>query len=235
MLAGGAQVSEDGGKSFTRNLQGIEGDFHALWIDPNNSDRFYVANDKGAYATYDRGMQFQMFDNMDISQFYAVTADNRDPYYVYGGLQDSGNWGGPSNSRDFNGILNDHWFKFHSGDGFHTTPDPNDWRTVYTESQNGGIRRLDAMFRQVGNSIRPSPATILNHAEVVAREGAAPAFRYNWSSPFILSPHDSKTLYLGSNYLFKSTDRGESWTIISPDLSTKDAELITAPAGALDG
>jgi photosystem II stability/assembly factor-like uncharacterized protein len=230
MLAGAAQVSEDGGRTFGRNLQGIEGDFHALWIDPNNSARFYVANDKGVYVTYDGGTRFQMFDNMDIGQFYAVTADNRDPYYVYGGLQDSGNWGGPSNSRDFNGVLNDHWFKFHSGDGFHTTVDPNDWRTVYTEAQNGGIRRLDAVFRQEGKSIRPTPGTILNHADVAAKEGKPPAFRYNWSSPLILSPHDSKTLYFGGNYLFKSTDRGETWTLISPDLSTNDPEF-SAPLG----
>jgi hypothetical protein len=112
-----------------------------MWIDPNNSDRFYIANDKGASVTYDRGNRFIMFDNMDIGQFYAVTADNRDPYYLYGGLQDSGNWGGPSNSRDYNGILGDHWFKFHSGDGFHTTVDPEDWRIVYTERQRPPARR----------------------------------------------------------------------------------------------
>jgi photosystem II stability/assembly factor-like uncharacterized protein len=231
VLAGSAQVSEDGGRSFARSLQGIEGDFHALWIDPANSDRFYVGNDKGGYVTYDRGSRFIMFDNMDISQFYAVTADMRDPYYVYGGLQDSGNWGGPSNSRDFNGILNDHWFKFHSGDGFHATPDPEDWRIVYTESQNGGIRRNDGLFRQDGQSIRPTPATTLNQAEVTAREGKAPTFRYNWNTPFILSPHDSKTLYFGSNYLFKSIDRGDTWTLISPDLSTNNPDF-TAPLPA---
>ncbi len=137
-------------------MEGISGDFHALWIDPDNPDLFYVGNDKGAYVTFDLGHHFVMFDNMDIGQFYAVTADNRDPYWVYGGLQDNGNWGGPSNSRDFNGIFNDHWFKFHSGDGFHTTVDPNDWRTVYTESQGGSIRRLDAVFRQQGKSITPT-------------------------------------------------------------------------------
>ena len=227
-----ARVSEDGGRTFSRNLQGIEGDFHAMWIDPNNSDRFYIGNDKGASVTYDRGNRFIMFDNMDIGQFYAVTADNRDPYYLYGGLQDSGNWGGPSNSRDYNGILGDHWFKFHSGDGFHTTVDPDDWRIVYTETQNGGVRRLDAEFRQTGTSVTPRPQTILNYDEVTKREGRAPQFRYNWSSPLILSPHDSKIVYLGSNYLMRSTDRGESWTIISPDLSTNDPDYTTpAPQG----
>jgi photosystem II stability/assembly factor-like uncharacterized protein len=227
-----ARVSEDGGRTFARTLQGIEGDFHTMWIDPNNSDRFYIGNDKGASVTYDRGNRFVMFDNMDIGQFYAVTADNRDPYYLYGGLQDSGNWGGPSNSRDYNGILGDHWFKFHSGDGFHTTVDPDDWRIVYTETQNGSVRRLDAEFRQSGSTVTPRQQTILNYDEVTAREGKAPSFRYNWSSPLILSPHDSKILYLGGNYLMRSTDRGESWSIISPDLSTNDPDYTTpAPPG----
>ena len=227
-----ARVSEDGGRTFARQLNGIEGDFHSMWIDPANSDRFYIGNDKGASVTYDRGATFIMFDNMDIGQYYAITVDNRDPYYIYGGLQDSGNWGGPSNSRDYNGILTDHWFKFHSGDGFHTTVDPEDWTTVFTETQNGSVRRLDADFRQTGTGVTPRPQTILNYDEVTQREGAAPSFRYNWSSPLILSPHDSKTLYLGSNYLMKSTDRGESWSIISPDLSTKDPDYTTpAPPG----
>ena len=227
-----ARVSEDGGRTFARSLTGIEGDFHAMWIDPNNSDRFYIGNDKGASVTYDRGYHFQMFDNMDIGQFYAVTADNRDPYFLYGGLQDSGNWGGPSNSRDYNGILGDHWFKFHSGDGFHTTVDPNDWRTVYTETQNGGLRRLDAEFRQTGKSVTPRQASIVNWDEVTKRDGGAPSLRYNWSAPLILSPHDSKIVYIGGNYLLRSTDRGETWTIISPDLSTKDPDYTTpAPRG----
>jgi photosystem II stability/assembly factor-like uncharacterized protein len=227
-----AQVSEDGGRTFTRNLPGIEGDFHAMWIDPANSDRFYIGNDKGASVTYDGGRTFIMFDNMDIGQFYAVTVDNRDPYHIYGGLQDSGNWGGVSNSRDYNGILGEHWFKFHSGDGFHTTVDPNDWTTVYTETQNGSVRRLDADFRQAGTSVSPRAQTILNMDEITKAEGKAPTMRYNWSSPLILSPHDSKTLYIGSNRLLRSTDRGESWSIISPDLSTNDPDYTTpAPAG----
>ncbi|MEZ4455769.1 MAG: hypothetical protein R2882_04330, partial [Gemmatimonadales bacterium] len=239
VLTGNAQISEDGGRTFVRQMEGISGDFHALWIDPANSDRFYVGNDKGAYATYDGGARFQMFDNMDIGQFYAVTLDNRDPYWAYGGLQDNGNWGGPSNSRDLNGVLNDHWFKFHAGDGFHTTVDPNDWRTVYTEAQGGRIRRLDAVFRQLGRDITPNPTTVLNLAEAVpgvtAGRGPLPrsSFRFNWSTPLILSPHDSKTLYYGGNYLFRSTDRGDTWTIISPDLSTRDTAFANPETGGL--
>ncbi|MGD2068449.1 MAG: hypothetical protein PVI57_07165, partial [Gemmatimonadota bacterium] len=251
VLAGSAQISDDGGRTFSRSMEGISGDFHALWIDPEQPEHFYVGNDKGSYVTFDDGEHFVMFDNMDIGQFYAVTVDNRDPYWVYGGLQDNGNWGGPSNSRDWNGVLNDHWFKFHSGDGFHTTVDPNDWRTVYTEAQGGSIRRLDAVFRQEGGSIRPTPETILNFSEVMPDwrppEGGgagggfggqggglpSPEFRFNWSSPLRLSPHDSHTLLFGGNHLFRSRNRGESWEIISPDLSTRDTAFVNPESGGL--
>ncbi len=251
VLAGSAQLSEDGGRSFDRSLEGIAGDFHALWIDPHQPDRFYVGNDKGSYVTFDGGYHFVMFDNMDIGQFYAVTADMRDPYWVYGGLQDNGNWGGPSNSRDWNGVFNDHWFKFHSGDGFHTSVDPNDWRTVYTEAQGGRIRRLDAVFRQQGKSITPNPSNIVNLDEVLpdyeppatgggsgGRGGGGPSlprehFRFNWSAALRLSPHNSNTIYFGGNYLFRSRDRGDSWEIISPDLSTNDPLLTDRESGGL--
>jgi len=251
VLSGSAQISVDGGRTFERRMDGISGDFHALWLDPNNPDIFYVGNDKGSYVTYDHGYHFVMFDNMDIGQFYAVTADMRDPYYVYGGLQDNGNWGGPSNSRDWNGILNDHWFKFHSGDGFHTTPDPNDWRTVYTESQGGNIRRLDAVFRQQGKSITPNRDNVLNIDEyLVESDEAEPQgggrggfgagnrlprdqFRFNWSSPLILSPHQTTTIYFGGNHVFKSTDRGDSWNIVSSDLSYNDPETTDPESGGL--
>ena len=239
VLATAAHVSEDGGRTFARRLDGIEGDFHALWINPQDSRHFYVGNDKGASVTYDRGQHFVFLDNIDVGQFYAITLDNRDPYWVYGGLQDNGNWGGPSNSRDVNGILTDHWFKFHSGDGFHTTVDPNDWRTVYTESQGGNIRRLDAVFRQVGKSITPTPANVTNLAQYI--QGAPPAdarrlppqFRFNWSTPIILSPHDSHTIYYAGNHVFRCTDRGDTWTIISPDLSTNDPQFQPARVGGL--
>ncbi|HUF50699.1 MAG TPA: hypothetical protein VMN60_07700 [Longimicrobiales bacterium] len=237
VLATAAQVSEDGGRTFSRRLNGIEGDFHAIWLNPANSSHFYVGNDKGASVTYDRGQSFVFLDNMDIGQYYAITLDNRDPYWVYGGLQDNGNWGGPSNSRDVNGILTDHFFKFHSGDGFHTTVDPNDWRTIYTESQGGNIRRLDAVFRQVGRSIVPNPSTITNFAAYAQGAPAGnrlpPSFRFNWSTPIILSPHDSRTIYYAGNHLFRSADRGDTWTIISGDLSTNDPAFQPERIGGL--
>ena len=255
VLATTAQVSETGGRSFARSLDGIAGDFHALWIDPANSDRLYVGDDKGAYVSYDGGRRFIMFDNMDLGQFYAVTVDNRDPYWVYGGLQDNGNWGGPSNSRDYNGVLNDHWFKFHAGDGFHTTVDPNDWRTVYTEAQGGRIRRLDAVYRQQGNDITPNRRNVLNLAAYLPESLRAPVappaggsvqgggaianalprshFRFNWSTPFILSPHDTRIIWYGGNHLFRSSDRGDTWTIVSPDLSTADTAWANPESGGI--
>ena len=245
VLATVARVSEDGGKTFSRTLQGISGDFHALWIDPANSNRFYTGNDKGAYLTHDGGYRFVMFDNMDIGQFYALSVDNRDPYWVYGGLQDNGNWGGPSNSRDYNGVLNDHWFKFHAGDGFRTTVDPNDWRIVYTEAQGGRIRRLDAVFRQMGGDITPNRSNVLNLAhylpDSLRRTGTGPGgnalprshFRFNWSSPIVLSPHDSRIVWFAGNHLFRSTDRGDTWTIVSPDLSTADTAFTNPESGGL--
>jgi photosystem II stability/assembly factor-like uncharacterized protein len=238
-LAENARVSEDGGRSFDRQFPGIEGDFHALWVDPNDSDHLYVGNDKGASVSFDGGRSFFLLDNIDAAQFYAISADMRDPYWVFGGLQDNGAWGGPSNSRDFNGVLNDHWFKMHSGDGMHTANDPLDWRTVYTSSENGNVRRIDALFRQISTNIRPNLRNLLNLADVVP--GLAPGagnlpreqFRFNWKAPFILSPHDSRTIYLGGNYLFRSTDRGDTWRIISPDLSTADTAFANPWSGGM--
>jgi photosystem II stability/assembly factor-like uncharacterized protein len=230
-----AQVSEDGGKTFEPGMPGIAGDFHVMWLDPNDRDRYYVGNDKGVSITYDHGAHFNFFDNYAISQVYAVSADMRDPYYVYVGLQDNGIWGGPSNSRDYNGILNDHWFKFHSGDGFYTAVDPHDWTTVYSESQAGRMRRNHALFRQDSAGITPNRTNTLNWSDAVPRQTDPhrPVIRMNWNTPFVLSHHNPRTLYYGANFLFKSVDRGEHWRIISPDLTTNDPEKTLRDSGGL--
>jgi photosystem II stability/assembly factor-like uncharacterized protein len=230
-----AQVSYDGGKTFQAGMSGIAGDFHVMWLDPFHRDRYYVGNDKGVSITFDHGEHFNFFDNYAISQVYAVSADRRDPYSVYVGLQDNGIWGGPSNSRDFNGIFNDHWFKFHSGDGFYTAVDPTDWTTVYSESQGGRIRRNHALFRQRSAGITPNRTNTLNWQDVVPQQTDPdhPAVRMNWNTPFVLSHHNPHTLYYGANFLFKSVDQGDHWQIISPDLSTNDPEKTLRDSGGL--
>lgn len=230
-----AQVSEDGGKTFQQGMPGIAGDFHVMWIDPHSKDRYYVGNDKGISLTHDHGKHFNFFDNFAIGQIYEVSVDMRDPYYVYVGLQDNGVWGGPSNSRDYNGILNEHWFKFHSGDGFYTAADPTDWMTVYSERQNGRLNRNHALFRQMSKPITPTQTNTFNWNDVIpeTKDSKRPTVRMNWNTPFIISHHNPHTLYYGANFLFKSVNRGDQWRVISPDLSTNDPEKTIRESGGL--
>jgi hypothetical protein len=216
-------------------MPGIAGDYHVMWLDPLDKDRYYIGNDKGISLTHDHGAHFNFFDNFCISQIYNISADLRDPYYVYVGLQDNGIWGGPSNSRDFVGICNDHWFKFHSGDGFVSAVDPTDWKRVYSESQGGRIRRSHAVFRQISTAITPSARNTSNWSEKIpkAEDAAHPTLRMNWNTPFLISPHNPYTLYYGANFVFKSVDQGDSWKIISPDLSTQDPVKTNRESGGL--
>jgi photosystem II stability/assembly factor-like uncharacterized protein len=162
--------SSDGGKTWTQ-LSGLHPDFHAMWLDPTNKNRFYVGQDGGASITYDNGKTWVFYDNLCLAQFYAVSADMRDPYYVYGGLQDNGTWGGPSMNRE-GMILTDYWFNIGGGDGFHTQNDLTDWRTAYCESQNGSALRVNVETREM-KSIRPSQANVVNYKDYYPPEPAA--------------------------------------------------------------
>ncbi|HEX3160498.1 MAG TPA: hypothetical protein VHQ45_18410, partial [Gemmatimonadaceae bacterium] len=229
-------VSTDGGRTLANGSedQEVHGDFHALWLDPTNRDRYYLGADKGASLTHDHGRSFLFYDNLAIAQYYRIGVDMRDPYYVYGGLQDNGTFGGPTFSRDVRGILNDDVWKLHWGDGMDVQVDPTDWRTLYTEAENGSFRRYDVLTHEFSGS-RPTARNITNYDTVIGR-GRAPGdvFRFNWSAPLVMSPHDPATLYLGGNHLFRTTDKGESWTIISPDLSTRDsAKIVGGRSGGL--
>lgn len=242
VVTGSYLISKDGGKTLVRQNTGIHGDYHAFWSDPNNKDRYYIGNDGGTALTHDHGSNYIFFDNIPVSQFYAVGADNRDPYYVYGGLQDNGTWGGPSNSRDRSGILTDHWFNIGGGDGFYAPVDPNDWRLVYVESQQGNISLMNIETRE-SRFIKPRKETVLNYDDYVTEEilklqkeagwGNDNPFRFNWNSPIVPSRHFVGTVYFGGNFVFKSTDRGESWSIISPDLTTQDPIKIDRETGGL--
>ncbi len=234
------QLSEDGGKTFRDGGPQFEGmlDYHAMWFDPTNQNRYYLGKDKGLTLTYDQGKTFVLFDNMPIGQFYAIGVDMRDPYYIYGGTQDNGTWAGPSFSKDMRGILNDSWWKLHWGDGLFVKVDPTDWRKVYTEATNGSFRRYDAFTREI-ESARPNPQNIINYSDFMP-EGVDDVgrrlprqFRFNWRTPFRISTHNPKTLYLGGNHLFKTIDEGYHWQIISPDLSTNDPVKTDRNTGGL--
>ena len=241
-VAGSYHISYDGGKTLERQNTGIHGDYHTLWSDPTNKNRYYIGNDGGSALTHDHGKNYVFFDNLPLSQFYAIGADMRDPYYVYGGLQDNGSWGGPSFSRDRMGILTDHWYNVGGGDGFYTPVDPTDWRTVYVESQQGNIRRVNVETRE-SKTIKPNKENIINYDAYVSEKilkiqeeagwGKDNPFRFNWNCPIVISHYNPSTVYFGGNFLFKTLDRGESWEIISPDLSTQDSVKIDRKTGGL--
>ena len=217
-------VSEDGGKTLVNGSldEEVHGDFHALWLDPNDSDRYYLGADKGMSITHDHGQKFQLFDNLPIAQFYRIGLDHQDPYYIYGGMQDNGFYATASFSREIRGILNDSNWKVHWGDGQYTATDPDDWRTVYTSAENGSLNLYDPVTHRI-QRISPSEKNTSNIEDYYDVSVKKPGgyYRFNWSAPFELT--ESKNLYYAGNHVFKSLDKGVSWTIISPDLTSNDS------------
>ena len=216
-------VSEDGGKTLRNGSQDqeVHGDFHAMWLDPNQEERYYLGADKGLSITHDHGRHFTLFDNFAIGQFYRIGYDMRDPYYVYGGYQDNGMYSVASFSRDARGILNDSNWKLHWGDGQFVHVDPANWRKMFTQMENGSTFSYDPLTHRISR-INPGPHNIVNYETAIpetARKEGMP-FRFNWTAPLQMSPFDANTLYLAGNYLLKTTDAGASWRIVSPDLST---------------
>ena len=205
VLGGPFYSSDDAGRTFTRNTDmtptydvGVHGDHHTLWVDPANSDHLILGGDGGLYVSWDASTTWDKVNNIPLGQFYAIGVDMQTPYNVYGGLQDTHSWGGPSATRRHIGILNSDWYQINFGDGMYQQVDPTDPDTVYTESQGGNIVRFD---RATGDrkTIKPNPP-----------DGDEP-YRFHWTAPIAISPHDSNRVYLGGNRLFTSTDRGESW------------------------
>lgn len=211
-------VSTDGGKTFRADgAPRVHSDFHALWIDPTNPERLLLGCDGGVYQSYDRGTTWGFCEGLPVSQFYAVAVDMRRPYWVYGGLQDNGSWGAPSNTRTSIGIGNHEWLRIGGGDGFYCQVDPTDWTTVYAESQYGTLFRVNVATGET-KTIRPPPPS------------RGVSVRYNWSSPIHLSPHNPRTVYYAGNFLFRSFDRGDNWQPISPDLTRGAPGTITTVA-----
>jgi len=215
--------SDDGGKTVASG-QVVQGsthiDYHAGWIDPNNSDHVIVGGDGGINVTWDRGKRWEVVQEIGLAQAYAISADMRKPYYLVVGLQDNGVWVGASRGRITQGVTNSDWFALSNADGFVSQVDPTDFNTIYAATQNGNIYRQDLRTGQ-NSRIRPQPPMPVAGEE---RE----RYRFDWNTPFILSPHNPQTLYLGAHKLFKSVNRGDSWSEISPDLTALPEERSSA-------
>lgn len=202
------QVSDDGGKTLhALGQRNMHVDNHIIWVDPEDSSHMLVGNDGGLYRSFDGGGTWVFFENLPISQFYDVDVDDSQPFYnVYGGLQDNYSLGGPSRTRSDHGILNEDWFVTNGGDGFVSHVDPTDPNIVYAALQHGVVVRFD---RRTGERVGIQPKE---------EKGEAPA-RWNWDAPFIISPHAPARLYMGSQRLYRSDDRGSSWKPLSGDLT----------------
>ncbi|MDP2914012.1 MAG: hypothetical protein Q8O91_01010 [Candidatus Aminicenantes bacterium] len=209
VYSGSSYVSRDGGRTYDTIGRGTHSDHHALWIDPFNSSHIIDGNDGGIDISWDGGRTYHTVQSKAWAEIYNVAYDMRDPYWVNIGLQDNGNWEGPSNSRDRSGILNQYWSATGGGDGFYAQIDPTDWTILYRNLQMGGIERHD-LRTFLSQAIKPQ-----------APLGEEP-YRFNWNSPIYLSPHDHSVLYFGGNYVFRSRDKGRSWEKAGPDLSTND-------------
>jgi photosystem II stability/assembly factor-like uncharacterized protein len=202
--------SEDGGKTFKMTGEDKKHvDNHCIWIDPNNSDHWLVGCDGGIYETYNHAKEWKYYANLPIIQFYKVATDNDYPFYnIYGGTQDNNSMGGPSGTINNAGILNSDWYITNGGDGFESAIDPIDPNISYAQAQYGWLVRYD---RNSGEKVPIQP---------MPKKGED-AYRWNWDAPLLISPHDNKTLYFAANRVFKSTNRGDDWSTISPDLTQK--------------
>lgn len=201
--------SSDGGYSFS-DASGdggwVHSDMHAIWINPTNTNVMYIGTDGGVYMSVDKGVTWQFNHGLPLGQFYHVAADLKEPYNIYGGLQDNGSWMAPSAAPG--GIGNGNWHRVNGGDGFWTVPDA-DGKTVYSEYQGGNMYRTNLVTMK-GEFIQPQ------------KTGKEDKLRWNWNTPIVTGAKNPKNLYVGSQYLYKSTDQGRTWKRISNDLTTND-------------
>jgi hypothetical protein len=211
---GSFRHSQDGGKTWdtTRTFPRMFGNFRTLWIDPENSDRMIAGSDASITMSYDGGVTSDHYANIPVGEIYSISVDMEEPYNIYAGLQDHENWRGPSNTG-LNRVTGNDWLAVGDGDGMSTLVDPTDSRWLYTNREYGSHYRLDQKFG-IRTSIMPR------------RPQGQPPYRFIWETPIYMSPHDSRVIYTGGQVLLRSTDRGDHWTEISPDLSTNPPDKI---------
>ncbi|MBI4513898.1 MAG: hypothetical protein HY702_07285, partial [Gemmatimonadetes bacterium] len=201
-------VSEDGGKTWRRIARNIHSDHHALWIHPEDGRILIDGNDGGIAISYDRGETWRFVENLPLAQYYHINVDMETPFNVYGGMQDNGSWRGPSAVWENGGIRNHHWTEVGFGDGFATLADPSDPRHGYSMSQGGFLRRFDLKTGDRKDIRPPAPDGV--------------ELRFNWNAAIAVDPFDPTTVYYGSQFVHRSPDRGDTWEIVSPDLTTND-------------
>jgi len=203
-------VTKDGGKTWSRlSNENRHVDDHALWIDPSNTEHFLIGGDGGVYETYDEGLTYQFKSNLSVTQFYRVNVDNVKPFYnVYGGTQDNRTLAGPSVNKSSVGVSSEEWAFIKGGDGFWVAIDPEDPNIVYCESQYGNVHRHDRKNGE-GISIKPIPRKNED------------TYKWNWNAPLIISHHSHTRIYMMANKLFRSDDRGNSWEVVSEDLTSE--------------
>lgn len=209
------KVSVDGGKNWTNlSLKERHVDDHALYIDSDNNNYVLIGGDGGLYESYDGGSTWRFFENLPITQFYRIQADNNEPFYsVYGGTQDNNSLGAPARTRHYAGILNQHWIYLVGGDGYKPQIDPANPNIIYAQWQYGNIIRYDKLSGEIAG-IQPQPAK-------------DEELRWNWDTPLIISPHNPARLYVAANKVFMTNDRGNSWAKISEDLTRQiDRDLL---------
>lgn len=216
---GGLAHSDDGGKTFEpdpskQGLQTIHADFHTVWIDPDDSNYMIAGSDGGVYTSHNAGDTWDYINTIPVGQVYAVATDTEIPYHICGGFQDNGSWCGPSLTRNPLGITNEDWYRVMDGDGFHAVPDPTDANLVFVDAQNGKLIRLNRRTNEWA-LIRPLEPDL-----------DSPPYRWQWNSPLVATAQGH--LYVAANVVFRSTDAGNSWTRISPNL-TANADPTKLP------
>jgi len=227
-LAGSLQLSNDGGKTWANAGNGTHGDHQAMWIDPKNPKRILEGSDGGFQISNDGALTWEVFNNFSFAQFYHVSFDMQRPYTLCGGLQDNGTWCGPSMTTASEGIRKRDWQTITGGDGFEGVQDAVEPWLVYSNSQ-GGQTYVTNLRNNTSRQNPPYPKDLSSTGSAVAGY----KYRFNWNTPIVRSPHDPKKIYLGGNVLFSSINRGQSWTVQSPDLTTNDKSKQQSSGGEI--